>query len=84
MISLMVGMLWCGVTGLVCSLAAYADYRAVEYGKAARKRNAACCCALTGVAVFMLLVAGALVALMVYPDEARDFICDKLDFFKCK
>ena len=55
-IVLVLGMLWCGVAGLVCSLAAYADHRALEFRKERSKLRTAWCCVLTGILVFMLMV----------------------------
>ena len=79
MVTLSLGMFWCGILGLVFSLTAYADHRAVEYKKAAFKRKWAWCCAITGIVLFLLLVGGIVVAATVFGDETEDFLCDNFD-----
>ena len=76
MVSVVLGMLWCGMIGLVFSLAAYADHRAVEYKKASYKRKWAWCCAITGIVLFVLIVTAVVLAATVFEDDTKDFLCD--------
>ena len=76
MITLALGMFWCGITGLVCSLAAYSDHRALEYKKSVYKRRWAWICVATGIVLFVLIAVLIIVVAEVFLGEMKDFLCD--------
>lgn len=62
---------WCGFCGLLFSVLSYVDHKSGDYERSSFKRKCSWGCSMTGIIIYLLIIAAILVLVFAFPDIAN-------------